>query len=350
MNSLRESIDHVLDREGTSGGCYFQLSSSDPPRLDVLQDLNPSTPRDDGFRTSLEEAMQIITARGNAAGYVNEPDLKSDSRISKTMPARGKIADFCRTTETLKGVAAESPGLPFRAGEPVVADPGANDTSAEKPTGEVQKVKLKANARIRKAPEPRKGILQFSGTETPERSPATARPVDDVGIKVNIFSSHRTTDTVKLIYPWFQETKGRVEACPSHEAALNTLESMRLSRPVHDLAFYDTVSRSYILQPECFLVDRDVVDDVARLNGVHLVSLSRRWQALKGVAGAEKLRPGEQLDMGGATVRLNCDGEYTVVSIHRRGARDVPVFIEADDEDEWEMEEDGDAADAKAEP
>ncbi|MBE3044904.1 hypothetical protein IMZ48_20560, partial [Candidatus Bathyarchaeota archaeon] len=105
---------------------------------------------------------------------------------------------------------------------------------------------------------------------------------------------------------------------------------------------------SYFLQPLCFLVDRGAVE-VARSRGINLVSLSRRWQALRGDDGAESLRPGE-LDMGGASVSMVCDGGYVVVSIHKSDAGDAPVFIETEDEEQGAMEVDGDAADGKPEP
>lgn len=147
---------------------------------------------------------------------------------------------------------------------------------------------------------------------------------------MEVLPSQRITETVKLMYPWFQGGKGRLEICPSHEAAMNMLQETQLSSPVHDLAFYDKDSRSYILHPECFLVDRDVVA-VAKSKGTNLISLSRRWQALKGAEGAENLRPGE-LDMGGASVKMTHDDDYIVISIHRGEANDAPIYIEADEE------------------
>lgn len=349
MNSLRESIDHMLDRDGGSAACYFQLSSSEAPRLDILQNLEPSAPEDDDFRMPLEEAIQAITTRGEAADYVNMAELKPSPRASSTMPVRGKAAGLSWAAEAQKGTTAKSCEQPLSSENPVVdgADLSPKRPSAEKSSGEVPRIKLKANACIRKAPEPRKGILQLSENEPSGLSQSTARLVAGLGIKVDVSPSHSITDTVKLIYPWFQRTKGRLEVCPSHEAAMHTLQTMQLSHPVHDLAFYDAASRSYLLHPKCFLVDREVVE-LARSRGINLVSLSRRWQALRGDGGAANLRPGE-LDTSGASVRMACDGGYVVISIHRSDASEVPVFIEAEDEEQSDVEDDEDAVDGELE-
>lgn len=351
-NSLRESIDHMLDRDGGSAAYYIALSSEAPPRLDVLRDLDPAAPKDDGFWTSLEEAMQDITARCALDGYVNETGPKLTSRISKTMPARAKTADFGWATEALKGVIAEDSWDQHQGTAKVAHEKDDIDSkgpSANK-IGEAAKAKLKVGACIRKAPGARKGIPQLSDNEPSGSSLPTGRLVEDLGIKADASRSHSIRNTVKLIYPWFQRTKGRLEVCPSHEAAMNKLQTTQLSLPVHDLAFYDAASRSYILLPTCFLVDREVVD-VAQERGINLISLGRRRQALRGDAGAEDLRPGE-LAMGAASVKMEYDEDYVVVSIHRTYANEVPVFIEADGEEQTsiELELDGDAADEKRKP
>lgn len=350
MNSLRESIDNILDRDGGSAACYIELSSDDPPRLDVLHDLDATSPKHDGFRTSLEEAIQGITARGQSADYVNEADLRLNPRISKTTPTASKTADFRWATEMIKGITGEPCGKPLSA-EKIVVDGDDLDSkgqglSAEN-LGEAAKVRLKAGGCIRKAPEPRKGIRQLSDKESSGLSPSTARLVEDLGIQVDLSPSHSNADTVQLIYPWFQRTKGHLEVCPSHEAALNTLQATQLSRPVHDLAFYDAASRSYTLNPTCFLVDREVVD-VAQARGINLVSLSRRRQALRGDDSARNLRPGE-LAMGAASVKMAYDEGYVAISIHRTHPNEVPVFVDADGE-KTPIEVDGDAADGKLEP
>lgn len=354
MNSLRESIDHMLDRDGGSAACYFQLSSSEPPRLDVLKNLDPSSPADDNFRVPLEEAIQAITAREGAADYVKMAELKPSPRASSTMPVRGKAAGSSQAAEAPKGTTAEPCEEPLGSEKPDIdrATLEPKRPSAEKSVGEASRIRLKGNACIRKAPEPRKGIPQLAESEPPGLSQSTARLASDLGIKVDVSRSHRITDTVKLIYPWFQETKGRLEICPSHETAMHTLQTMQLSHPVHDLAFYDASSRSYFLHPKCFLVDREVVE-LARSKGINLVSLSRRWQALRGDESATNLRPGElggglSTD-GGASVRMAWDGEYVVISIHRSDASEDPVLIEEEDGEVSFSEDDEDTADEMSE-
>lgn len=346
MNSLRESVDHMLDRDGGSAACYFELSSDDPPRLDVLTDLDPTSPNDDGFRTALEEAIQSIAARGRLADYINEADLKSSSRISKTMPSRTKPADWA--TEALKGIMEEPRGQP--PGHWVVAAK-EDDINSKGPSvdmlGGAVKEKLKAGACIRKAPGSQKGIRQLSDNGSSGFLPSTARLVEGLGIKADVSPSHSTTDTVKIIYPSFQKTKRRIEVCPSHEAAMNTLQTTRSSRPVHDLAFYEAASRTYILHPTCFLVDREVVG-VAQERGIDLISLSRRRQALNGDDSAKDLRPGE-LARGAAFVKMAAVEDYVIISIHRTHANEVPVFIETDGEEQKSTEVDGDAADEELE-
>lgn len=318
----------MFDRDGGSAACYFELSSDDPPRLDVLRDLDPTAPKDDGFWSSLEEAIQEITAKGALADYVSEADLNLARRLSKSMIARTQTADFHWATEALKGITGES-----RAQHPSTEEVA---TESKGPSidklGEGVKARMKVGACIRKAPEPQGGIHQLSDNKSPGLSLSTARLGEDLGIKANGPRSPNIRDTVKLIYPWFQRIRGCLEVCSSHEAAMSKLQKTQLSLPVHDLAFYDAASRSYILHPTCFLVDREVVD-VAKERGLNLVSLSRRRQALRGDAGAEDLRPGE-LAMGAASVKMVHDEDYVVISIHRTRANEVPVFIEAEGEEQ----------------
>ena len=179
-------------------------------------------------------------------------------------------------------------------------------------------------------------------------APEIPRLIVDLGVKVDSGPSHSIPNTVKLIYPRFQELKGRVEACFSHEDAMNMLQITRVSEPLHDLAFYGKASRSYILNPTCFLVDNEL-EEVALSRGFVLVSVSRRWQALKGLTGAERMRLGELgSGMDGASVVLSFDKDYIVISIRRSHDGETPVFIEAVDEPGRIPDIDSDLVGAKA--
>lgn len=350
-SSLRDSVDQMLDRDSVTAACYFQLSSSEPPRLDVLQHLQPGAPSGDSFQISVEKALQEIAERGRSQGYTSDFDPKPNYRRSMTMPVRGRAGGFHYASEAFKGIAAkphEQALLEKEAAAEKVAGLDPECPVLERPLGGTKRIRLKPDACIRRATEPQMGIPHLVDNEDSGLTLMSEIPrlIVDLGVKVDSAPSHSITNTVKLVYPWFQELKGRVEVCFSHEDAMNTLQITRVSEPLHDLAFYDAASRSYILNPMCFLVDRDV-EEVARSRGFILVSLSRRWQALKGIGGAEALRPGE-LGMDGASVMLAFDEDYIVISIRRSHDGETPVFVEAVDESGRALEVDGDLVGAKA--
>ncbi|SPO00567.1 uncharacterized protein DNG_03315 [Cephalotrichum gorgonifer] len=336
VNSLRGSVDHIFDRGEGAAAYYFQLPSDEPPRLNVLQSLEPGARQDDSFRTSLESAIQEITARGRLLDYIDEVERKSTPPTSMTMSARGRAAGFHRTSVDL-GEITPQPCEPVPERPSVISDAAGADQkrpSIDRPFGETTRAKLNANASIRRTGSARRAILQCSSgkNEAAGLAPSTARLVETIGITVVPPSDSIAEDNVKLVYPGLQEVKGRVEVCPSHDVALNTLEYARFSEPVHDLAYYDTGSRSYFLNPTCFLVDRGV-ESAAQARGLALVSLSRRWQTLKGLPGTESLRPGE-LDKVGASVGMSFDGDYVVISIQRTDPDENPIFVEEIDEPE----------------
>lgn len=350
-SSVRDSIDQMLDRESVTAACYSQLSSSEPPRLDILQHLQPGAPGDDSFQTSLERALQEITERGKSQGYAGDLDSKPSYRRSMTMPVRGRAGGFRHAAEIFTGVAAKQHEQTLVEKEAITEGAAGLDPECpilERPLGGTKRIKLKPDACIRRATEPQMGIPQLADNKDSGLTfiPQIPRIIVDLGVKVDSAPSHSITNTVKLVYPRFQELRGRVETCFSHEDAMNTLQITRVSDPLHDLAFYDAASRSYILNPSCFLVDRDV-EEVARSRGLILVSLSRRWQALKGIGGAGELRPGE-LGMDGASVVLTSEEDYIVVSIRRSHDGETPVFVEAVNEPRSVVEANGDLLGAKA--
>ena len=352
-SSLRDSVDQMLDRESVTAASYFQLSSSEPPRLDVLQHLQPGAPSDNGFQTSMESALQEITERGRSQGYASDFDSKPSYRRSMTLPVRGKAGGFGYASEAFKEVATEPHGQALFEKKAAVEDAGGLDPDCpilERPLGGSKRIRLKPDACIRRATEPQMGTSHLAGNKDSGLifTPEIPRLVVDLGVKVDSAPSHSISNTVKLVYPSFQELKGRVEASFSHENAMNTLQITRVSEPVHDLAFYDKVSRSYILNPPCFLVDKEL-EELALSRGFVLVSVSRRWQALKGLTGAKRMRPGE-LGSGidGASVVLSFDEDYIVVSIRRSHDGETPVFIEAVDEPGRILDVDSDLVGAKA--
>ena len=268
-----------------------------------------------------------------------------------TMPVRGRAGGFRHAAEIFTGVAAKQHEQTLVEKEAITEGAAGLDPECpilERPLGGTKRIKLKPDACIRRATEPQMGIPQLADNKDSGLTfiPQIPRIIVDLGVKVDSAPSHSITNTVKLVYPRFQELRGRVETCFSHEDAMNTLQITRVSDPLHDLAFYDAASRSYILNPSCFLVDRDV-EEVARSRGLILVSLSRRWQALKGIGGAGELRPGE-LGMDGASVVLTSEEDYIVVSIRRSHDGETPVFVEAVNEPRSVVEANGDLLGAKA--
>lgn len=333
MGSLRGSIDQMLDRTDATTSGYLQLSSDLPPRLDVLNHLDPGTPGHESFRNSLEGALQEITARGRSLDYISIMDLERISRKTPTaIRERGKATSFYQGLGALGDVTAQScePLPKSEAFSGAAGDLDQMCLTGESRLGETTRAKLEASPSLRRAAGARKDILQCRIDETSKLSPSTAQIVAGIEINVETTQYHVITDTVKLVYPWFQGRKSRVENFSTHEAALEILEVTQLSDPVHDLAYYKADTRSYFLQPRCFLIDRDT-EAVARSRGMVLVSLSRRLQALQGHSDAEELRPGEQ-DTDSAYVSMVLDEDCVVVSIRRSHANDTPVLIVQVDE------------------